>query len=314
VGRLEDLKIDIELIWPEIKMWLWEAPSGPHRLWRRITRESYVNLGYSLYSRSGLSIGPGPDVQMILEPMHPGIGEDPTLVEPSRASALIGALLPGRPIDQRYAATIPADDPLGQLSQADFFKDIFGNMYGGEVGDLTAIVFNTGMFVVKIRSVYRSLAGLPSFELVDVLLPLYATLCAMAEGHYHPLRGHDVERPRRYKWQFEVEERIAGRTAGLDDPEAREAVGFPGRIPTAIAPIRRPPPEPRAGYGPENVGGVWYQGLYYSCRNTRPEAVVKEVLANLLGFWGFEADPVVMAEVMEHLRSLRNAQPVRIPR
>lgn len=80
----------------------------------------------------------------------------------------------------------------------------------------------------------------PLFDVVNVLLPLYLAATAISSGAYDRflhLRGGSKRR--RYRWLFDIEERIAFPTPrGGPSP-----VGFPGRIPARI-PLVGPRPEP----------------------------------------------------------------------
>jgi hypothetical protein len=132
--------------------------------------------------------------------------------------------------------------------------------------------------------------------LVDVV-PLYMLTAALASGAYDRLLGPQGRSERRYRWEFDVGERITFPIplAGTDP------VGFPGRIPAEI-PLSGPRPEP-------SEAAIY--GLRFSRRNCRPERVVEAVLADLLPRSGYENDPVVVAEVITALRLMRSGLPVR---
>lgn len=129
----------------------------------------------------------------------------------------------------------------------------------------------------------------PLFDVVDVLLPLYLTATAISSGAYDRLlhlRGGSKRR--RNRWQFDIEERIAFPTPrGGPSP-----VGFPGRT-LARVPFVGPRPEP-------SMARLWGRNL--TRKRCRPECLVGSVLIELLAHWGYENDPVVVAEMLAALR------------
>ena len=82
----------------------------------------------------------------------------------------------------------------------------------------------------------------------------------------------------------------------LSHPPGRVPVGSHGRTPAKI-PLSGPRPEPSEAA---------FSGLRFSRRNCRPERMVEAVLADLLPHWGYENDPVVVAEVITTLRLMRS--------
>jgi hypothetical protein len=132
----------------------------------------------------------------------------------------------------------------------------------------------------------------PLFEVVDVLLPLYLAATAISSGAYDrllQLRGGNKRR--RYGWRLEIEERIAfPAPRGGPNP-----VGFPGRIPAPIA-LASPRPAPST---------TWVWGRNLAQKSCRPKRLVESVLIELLALWGYENDPVVVAEVLGALEARR---------
>ncbi len=163
-------------------------------------------------------------------------------------------------------------------------------------GDLQMTFSARGHLSISANSLHRPpSADCALFEVADVLLPLYVALIAVSSGACDRLFG--TRRGRlRYGWEMEIEERIAFPT-----PLAHAGpVGFPGRVPTSIP-----------------LGGRWrepsqihFRGWNLSRLQCKPDKVLGTVLSELLALWGFESDPVVMAEVRSRLRSMRVTQSV----
>jgi hypothetical protein len=136
----------------------------------------------------------------------------------------------------------------------------------------------------------------PLFDVVDVLWPLNLVVVAASSGACDRLFGRPGTKRIRYHWELEIAERIVFPTPLAGD----RAVGFPGRVPA-----------------PTPVGRHWREPseLRYRCWNLsrsmrRPQEIVEFVLRELLALWGYEADPVVIAEVLDRLRAMRVNQPV----
>ena len=196
------------------------------------------------------------------------------------------------------------EEEHGPLGAEGFEYDPFKHDIWGDLAGVLFHVSATGDLSFRSRSICRSPVQdappseeAPLFDVVDVVLPFYIATAAIASGAYDRLLGPQDRSHRRYRWDLYVGERIAFPTplAGANP------VGFPGRIPASVA-LSGPRPEPSEPH---------FWGLRFSRRNCRPERMVEAVLADLLPHWGYENDPVVVAEVITTLRLMRSGLPVR---
>ncbi len=268
---------------------------GPGGVWRRLTRAPVTRPGVLGWSRVARGLAPDPDVQIALHPMG-AEKPNPQFIDPLHVRAFLAEVLPGRPLDPRLAARVAMTEEHGPRSWEGF------NGYDPEdylwvsAGDLQMTFSARGHLSISANSLHRSpSADCALFEVADVLLPLYVALIAVSSGACDRLFG--TRRGRlRYEWEMEIEERIAFPT-----PLAHAGpVGFPGRVPTSIP-----------------LGGRWrepsqihFRGWNLSRLQCKPDKVLGTVLSELLALWGFESDPVVMAEVRSRLRSMRATQSV----
>lgn len=161
--------------------------------------------------------------------------------------------------------------------------------------DLDFKFASVGLVAIAASSVH----GIPSddrplFDVVDVLLPLYLALVAVSSGACDRVFGYRGAR-HRFHWELTIAEDIVFPTPLAGD----RAVGLPDRVPASIP-----------------LGGRWrepsqisFHGWSFSRRQSRPRKVVESVLDELLVLCGFEADPVVVDEVLAHLRATRLTQP-----
>jgi hypothetical protein len=279
---------------------------GPRAFWREATRGPFYRHANFGFSRIALGYPGGSDVLAALSPLvrrEP----DPSVISPSRVRDFLLEVFPGSPLDQYLRANVALEEKHGPLSAESFEYDPFKHDIWGDLAGVLFHVSATGHLSFQSRSICRPpvQAASPSEEarlfdvvdVIDVVLPLYMLTAALASGANDRLLGPLARSERRYRWEFDVGERITFPTplAGSDP------VGFPGRIPAKF-PLSDPRPEPSEAA---------FSGLRFSRRNCRPERVVEAVLADLLPHWGYENDPVVVAEVITTLRLMRSGPPVR---
>jgi hypothetical protein len=212
-------------------------------------------------------------------------------------------VFPASPLDSYLRANVALEEEHGPLRAQGFDYDPFKHDIWGDLFGVLFHVSATGHLSFRSRSICRPPVqdappseGAPLFGVVDVVLPFYIATAAIASGAYDRLLRPQDRAHRRYRWDLYVGERIAFPTplAGANP------VGFPGRIPASVA-LSGPRPEP-------SEPRFW--GLGFSRRNCRPERLVGAVLADLLPHWGYENDPVVVAEVITALRLMRSGLPV----
>jgi hypothetical protein len=213
-------------------------------------------------------------------------------------------VFPASPLDPNLRAAVALEEEHGPLSAESFEYNPFQHDIWGDLAGVLVHVSATGHLSFQSRSICRPpVHGAPRskeaplLDVVDVVLPFYIATTAIACGAYDRLLGRQDRPNRRYRWDLYVGERIAFPTplAGSNP------VGFPGRIPASI-PLSGPRPEPSEAH---------FWGLRFSRRNCRPEHLVEAVLSDLLPHWGYENNPVVVAEVITTLRLLRSGLPVR---
>jgi hypothetical protein len=289
---------------------------GPRVFWRHLTRAPYRSPLYFGFSTVALGYRPGPDVELVLTPLSP-LEPDPSIISPRQVRAFVRAIAPGAPPEPRLDALVALGEEHGpQPLSGDPLHDACGASICGPF----LSVGPTGLLSLRNRSIHRPAfedahrfevgpfsdseplimdedpfydTG-PLFDVVDVLLPLYLAAIAISSGAYDRLlhlRGGNKRR--RYCWRFAIEERIAFPTPrGGPSP-----VGFPGRIPARIPPVS-PRPEPST---------TWVCGRDLARKSCRPERLVASILIDLLGLWGYENDPVVVAEVVAALDKRRTA-------
>lgn len=273
------------------------VPRGPHRLWRMVTTAPWTSVGLPRPPRPE-GLGPGHDAIVEIQPMA-AIPADRRRLDPGRAGPLVASLLPGREVNQRWVAFVSPEDPTGMLRREDFIIDLFADYFSAEVGDLSAVVTPRGHVFVSARPV-REPSGVTSFDLVDVLMPLWASMFAVFSGAYDRFLGRRAVPWNRCWWTFELSERIAFPTPLAGD----RAVGFPGAVPERMPPVRRS----------HEPGGRGYRGVNYARLRPRPKTVMGMVLRQLLPHWGYTADSAVIAEVVAHLDALRTGRPVATAR
>jgi hypothetical protein len=253
---------------------------------------------------------PQPDVAVVLTPSGT-VEPDPSIISPCQVRKFVRTVAPGAPRDPRLDALVALEEEHGTPNlTGDRVRDAAGARTCGPYLSVGA----TGRLSLRTRSIYRppfedfhlfedpfsDSESLfldqdplydtdPFFDVVDVLLPLYLAATAISSDAYDRLlhlRGGSKRR--RYCWLFDIEERIAFPTPrGGPSP-----VGFPGRIPARI-PLVGPRPEP-------SMARIWGRNL--ARKRCRPERLVGSVLSELLAHWGYEDDPVVVAEVLSALQ------------
>ena len=283
---------------------------GPRAFWGRLTHAPFrtsLRFGFSTVAQGWR---PEPDVAVVLTP--PGTVEpDPSIISPRQVRNFVRTVAPGAPPDPRLDALVALEEEHGTSGlTGDPVSDAEGARTCGPYLSVDA----KGRLSLRTRSIHRPPyedAHLfedpfsdseplfmdhdpfydtdPLFDVVDVLLPLYLAATAISSGAYDRLlhlRGGSKRR--RYRWLFDIEERIAFPTPrGGPSP-----VGFPGRIPARI-PLVGPRPEP-------SMIRMWGRNL--ARKRCRPERLVGSVLIELLAHWGYENDPVVVAEVLSALQ------------
>ena len=284
---------------------------GPRAFWNCLTHVPYRSALCFGFSTVAQGYHPGPDVAVVLTP--PGTVEpNPSIISPRQVRSFVRTVAPGAPSEPRLDALVALEEEHGPHGlSGDPLQDACGASTCGPF----LSVGPTGRLSLRTRSIHRPPfedAHLfevgpfsdseplfmdedpfydtdPLFDVVDVLLPLYLAASAISSGAYDRLlhlRGR-IKR-RRYCWQFEIEERIAFPTPrGGPSP-----VGFPGRISVRI-PVASLRPEPSR---------AWICGRDLARQRCRPERLVESVLAELLAHWGYENDPVVVAEVLAALQ------------
>jgi hypothetical protein len=283
---------------------------GPRAFWSRLTHAPYrssLRFGFSTVAQG---YRPEPDVAVVLTP--PGTVEpDPSFISPRQVRNFVRTVVPGAPPEPRLGALVALEEEHGSPGlTGDPVRDAAGARTCGPYLSVDAV----GRLSLRTRSIHRPSfedAHLfedpfsdsdplfldrdplydtdPLFDVVDVLLPLYLAATAISSGAYDRLlhlRGGSKRR--RYSWGFDIQERIAFPTPG----GGPSPVGFPGRIPARI-PLVGPRPEPSM---------AWLWGRNLARKRCRPERLVGSVLIELLAHWGYENDPVVVAEVLAALR------------
>jgi hypothetical protein len=286
---------------------------GPRAFWARLTHAPYRSTLRFGFSTIAQGYNAGPDVAVVLTP--PGPPEpDPGIISPRRVRDFVRAVVPGATSEPRLDALVALEEEHGHSGlTGDPVRDAMGARAGGPYLSVDA----TGRLSLRTRSIHRPsfedthrfYVGRfsdpeprfldddplydtdPLFDVVDVLLPLYLAATAVSNGAYDRLLQRRSNRQRRHHWLFDIEERIAF-PAPRGGPSP---VGFPGRIPARIA-LVGPRPEPSTAR---------VIGRSLTRRNCRPELLVGSVLVELLAHWGYECDPVVVAEVMAALESQR---------
>ena len=287
---------------------------GPRAFWRRLTHAPYRSALCFGFSTIAQGYHPEPDVAVVLTPPGP-VQPDPSIISPRQVRAFVRAMAPGTPPEPRLDALVALEEEhgLGPLS-GDPVRDAAGARTCGPYLSIRA----TGQLSLRTRSIHRHsyedahrfhvvLSSDPEplfldpdplydtdplFDVVDVLLPLYLAATAVSSGAYDRLLHRRGRNERlRYGWQFELEERIAF-PAPRGGPSP---VGFPGRIPAPIA-LAGPRPAPST---------TWVYGRNLARKSCRPERLVGSVLIELLAHWGYENDPIVVAEVLGALEARR---------
>ena len=287
---------------------------GPRAFWRRLTHAPYrsaLRFGFSTVARG---YHPEADVAVVLTPAGP-LEPDPSVISPRRVRDFVRGVVPGAPAEPRLDALVALEEVHGPTGgTGELVRDAAGARAGGPY----LSVDDTGRLSLRTSSIHRPSfedahrlgAGRfsdpetlfwdedplydtdPLFDVVDLLLPLYLAATAISSGAYDrllQLRG-GTKRCRN-NWRLEIEERIAFPTPrGGPGP-----VGFPGRIPAQIPPAG-PRPEPSM---------AWVWGGNLARRNCRPNRLVESVLIELLAHWGYQNDPVVVAEILAALESRR---------
>lgn len=276
---------------------------GPRAFWGRLTRQPFYHHAHFGFSPVALGYPEGPDVIATLTPRSPR-HPDPSVVSPSRVRALLHEVFPASPLDPYLSADVALEEEHGPRSAEGFDYDPFRHDIWGDLAGVLFHVSATGHLSFRSRSICRPpVQGAPPseeaplFDVVNVVVPFYIATTAIASGAYDRLLGPPDRPHRRYRWDLYVGERVAFPTplAGA------HPVGFPGRIPTSVA-LSGPRPEPSEPH---------FWGLRFTRRNCCPERLVEAVLADLLPHWGYENDPVVVAEVITTLRLMRSGLPVR---
>ena len=280
---------------------------GPYALWRALIHAPYRSTLCFGFSTVAQGYRPEPDVAVVLSPPGPAM-PDPTIISPRQVRHFIRTVAPGAPSDPRLDARVALEEEHGLAHlTGDPLRDGIGVPVCGSFLRLDA----TGRLSLRARRIHRPpfenahlledplsdseplfLDEDPLFDAVDVLWPLYLATVAISSGAYDRLlhlRGGG--RRRRHSWRLELEERIAFPTPrGGPCP-----IGFPGRIPASV---------PRSGprLEPSTIS-VWGRNL--SRRSCRAEVLVGSILTELLAHWGYENDPIVVAEVLSTLEERR---------
>jgi hypothetical protein len=284
---------------------------GPRAFWRGLTNAPYRSALCFGFSTVAQGYRPEPDVKVVLTPPGP-VEPDPSIISPRQVRAFVRTIAPAVPSEPRLEALVALEEEHGPYGLS---GDPLHDACGASTCGPFLSVGPTGRLSLRTRSIHRPPfedAHLfevgpfsdseplfmdqdplydtdPLFDVVDVLLPLYLAATSIASGAYDRLlhlRG-GIKRCR-FCWRFEIEERIAFPTPrGGPSP-----VGFPGRIPARIL-VAGPRPEPST---------AWICGRNLARQRCRPERLVESVLAELLAHWGYENEPVVVAEVLSALQ------------
>jgi hypothetical protein len=296
---------------------------GPRAFWRRLTHAPYRSALRFGFSTVASGYHPEPDVAVVLTPSG-AVGPDPSIISPRRVRDFVRSVVPGAPSEPRLDALVALEEEHGPNGlTGDPLRDAAGARTCGPYLSVDA----NGRLSLRTRTIHRpSFEDAhsfhfgrfsepeprfldddplydtdPLFDVVDVLVPLYLAATGISSGAYDRLlhlRGGNKRR--RHNWRLEIEERIAF-PAPRGGPSP---IGFPGRIPAGIPPAS-PRPEP-------SMAWVWGRNL--ARNNCRPERLVESVLIELLAHWGYENDPVVVAEVLAALQRRRVGTLVEQPR
>jgi hypothetical protein len=202
-------------------------------------------------------------------------------------------VFPAAPLAPQLVAAAALEEEFGPRAREGFTGQ--NDHMGAPLGSVYLSISAFGRLTITARSIHGSPSeGITLFEAVEVMLPLYLAASAVTSGAYERLLGLPGWGRRRYCWALEIEERIAFPTplAGSD------CIGFPGRIPASV-PLGGVRPEPSMAFS---------RGWDLSRLNCRPEHLVESVLGDLLAHWGYENDPVVVAEIVAALRLTRTGQ------
>jgi hypothetical protein len=282
---------------------------GPRAFWGGLTHAPYrssLRFGFSTVAQGH---HPEPDVAVMLTPPR-AVEPDPSIISPRQVRNFVRAVAPGAPPDPRLDALVALEEEHGSPTLT---GDPVSDAAGAHTCGPYLRVDSTGRLSFRTRSIHRppfedahlfedpfsdseplfldedpSYDTDPLFDVVDVMLPLYLAATAISSGAYDRLlhlRGGSKRR--HYSWGLEIEERIAFPTPR----GGPSAVGFPGRIPGRV---------PFVGVRPE-PSTAWVWGRNVARTRCRPERLVESVLAELLEHWGYENDPVVVAEVLSAL-------------
>jgi hypothetical protein len=269
---------------------------GPRCVWRRLTQAPVTRPGHLGYSRVARGYLPGHDVVIALYPQGT-VDPHPQFIDPLHVRDFLTEVLPGWPLAPHLAARVAMTEEHGPRSSVCFTGYGPRDDLSVNGGDLEFGFLGYGRLYIAATSVHRPPSDdHPLFDVVDVLRPLYLVLVDASSGACDGLFGRPGTRRLRYQWELRIAEHIVFPTPLAGD----RAVGFTSRVPTGI---------PLGGHWRE-PSEIEYRGWNLSHSQRRPHQIVEFVLGELLALWGYEADPVVMAEVLARLRSMRVNQPI----
>jgi hypothetical protein len=297
VGLIERTRYKYWLYRGDIDPWVFLLiRKGPRGVCRRLCRAPVTQPGHLGWSTVARGLRPDPDVSISLYPSGPE-RPDPRFIDPLRVRAFLGQVLPGHPMDPRLTARVALTQEHGPRTSNEFTGYGLEDYLWLTAGDLSILFSARGHLAMSANSLHRPPSADRSlFEVVEVLLPLYVAMIAVSSGACDRLFGLDRARRRHYNWELRIEERIVFPTPLAEG----RAVGFPGHVPAPI-----------------HLGGRWrepsqiqFRGWDQSRLQGRPDSVVESVLTELLTLWGYEPDPVVLAEVLWGLRATRTGQPI----
>jgi hypothetical protein len=152
--------------------------------------------------------------------------DDPGRQDEARVRRFLQAVLPGRSATVPF---VPVDPHTDGFTQADVEAQAKHFQGRGGIGEVWVIVEPNAQVTGQVQHLARAdrIDGTLSLDVVDVLVPVYAMLCALRSGAHHELIGPGARRGwRRVGWRL----RLHGRVLSGPRPASSDIV-FPGRRP-----------------------------------------------------------------------------------
>jgi hypothetical protein len=263
---------------------------GPRAVWREVTKAPDTRPGRLGYSRVAQGHLPGQDVVISLCPQGK-VDPHPRSIDPIHVRAFLTELLPGLPLDPRLAARAAMTEEHGPRPSVCFTG--YGPLDDLEVtsGDLRFGFLGFGYLFIVSPSVHRG-------RRMTAPSSMSSMSCGPSTSSWRrPPAGPAIASSAAPAPDGSA---ITGSSGSRSPLAGDRAVGFPGRVPAATP-----------------VGGNWREPseIHYRCWNLsrsvrRPHEILEFVLGELLALWGYEADPVVIAEILERLEAMRVNQPI----